>query len=193
VKTFVSVMAILICVITGCASVALEASNEKFDKQKRPLTIQKQSIKSNIYSYNSVKYYEIPFKEESFYVKTGESDNLYLIDKSPSEKELIGETLIYVVSEDTFDKNNIKNNKTALPKEVFIVIPKDGDTLSSKSDYNIYYNINNQLHKKDRAINSLSPTATHNVISALRNTGYLITIPIDLITLPLLIGLLLII
>lgn len=193
-KNFVSVMAIVICIITGCASAELQRSNINFDRDKRPIAILKQSVKSNIYSYKSVKYYEIPFKEESFYVKTGEDDKLFLVDKSPSEKELIGETLIYVVDEKTFNKNNIKTNKSALPKEVFVVIPKEGDTLSSKSYYNIYYNINNQLHKKGRAINSLTPTATHNVILALRKTGYLITIPFDLVTLPvtfpLLIGLL---
>lgn len=107
-----------------------------------------------------------------------------LEDSAPEEKRLIGETIIHVVDNDSFNKNLIENNGLGLPKEVYVVVAKDGNISPSKCNYKIYYSTYNILHERDMIKNNLSQTATHKILSVLRNSGYLITVPLDIISLP---------
>jgi len=101
----------------------------------------------------------------------------------PGGARKIGETAIRFISKEEFDKIKFVPNETDIPKEVYVVTKDNISPLSSKDDYFIFY-MTKKVIRHDPVQNKLSLEGSKRVISALRNTGYLVTVPYDIVTTP---------
>lgn len=171
---------------SGCATKVLQESNEQFNKQKQYYVYDKE-IKSIIYADKNSKYYEIELNGENLFV-TVQNDKLYLVNNAPSGKLQIGEATIYIITEEKFSKSSIELNNNSYPNKIYAVVPRNQNYLSTTGNYKIYYSSNGQTFERGPVINNLTPSVATKVESNLRNAGYLLTVPLDILTAPLFIG-----
>ncbi len=170
--------------LCGCATMSLNNANDAYDSHSRKnITITENSFSADVYQAESNIYFELRHPTQTYYIASQLYGPLSLVDTMPGGARKIGETAIRFISKEEFDKIKFVPNETDIPKEVYVVTKDNISPLSSKDDYFIFY-MTKKVIRHDPVQNKLSLEGSKRVISALRNPGYLVTVPYDIVTTP---------
>lgn len=193
IKTFnlLIMMLFLSVKASGCASMALyKANNAYIERSHKSIEPIRKSIRVDVHQsnddqgdriYTLNKYGIIP-------VMIHESDNsMSVVDGQfyLDNTKKVGKTVVHFLSEEEFEVVSPTDSVLDIPSDIYVVPVIMQDVFSNKTiSYTIVYMIRGRLVTYKNVQNYTEPGAGHYLTWLLRNTGYVVTVPLDMVLWP---------
>ncbi len=185
----------MVLIHMGCATATLAQGNHRYTEKNRvPVIANIGIVEGQMYSGEKVNVVEMKTNDGSFFIEMSNERNALLTNNKRDKLQDIGGVKVCVFDKQAFDEAQIYfgNGKTGEYIYVVSSFARDGEIVKITSGVKIYAKLNGEIYKYEYVKSDVSVDTGSKIVLGMRRLGYLVTVPLDIATAPIFIGVILI-
>lgn len=181
--------------MSGCATVSLAQSNRQYEIEHKPtIATALGVITSRVFiGDGDRKSFEIRTDIGDYYINASGYDSLTLETGMVPNATYAFDAQIYIMTQKEFRSSPVHFSSGEYAKEIYVVVRDDvaEKRISPNSIVCIYAKRSGEIVQRHHLENKLPLDGGTKVVTVLRDMGYVVSVPVDLATAPIFVGVIL--